>query len=56
MSDLFVFDNLVAVKLETGGFKFFPIPLVAGSYSNEIPMEEDLEFNNYSEILAYGMR
>ena len=55
MSDLFVFDNLVAVRLDTGGFKFFPIPLVAGTYSNEIPMDECIDEINF-DILAYGMR
>ena len=59
---MFVFDSLVAVRLDTGKFKFFPIPLVAGSYSVEIPMEEDngagtLDglFAQYSDFLAYGM-
>ena len=61
VTDMFVFDNLVAVRLETKEFKFFPIPLVAGSYSNEIPMKVDIgtlsgQFNDYSGILAYGMR
>ena len=36
-TDLFVFDDLVAARVASGGFKFFTIPLVAGQISLEIP-------------------
>ena len=59
---MFVFDSMVAVRLDTGKFKFFPIPLVAGSYADEIPMEDDAGSGVidglsglYSDFLAYGM-
>lgn len=55
VTDMFVFDNLVAVRLESKEFKFFPIPLVAGTFTNEIPIKEGGEFTDYSGILAYGM-
>ena len=38
-TDLFVFDDLVAVRVTSGEFKFFTIPLVAGQVSLEIPFE-----------------
>ena len=36
-TDLFVFDDIVAIRVESGNFKFFTIPLVAGQVSLEIP-------------------
>ena len=36
-TNLFVFDDVVAVRVESGEFKFFTIPLVAGQVSLEIP-------------------
>ena len=36
-TDLFVFDDLVAVRVVSGELKFFTIPLVAGQISLEIP-------------------
>ena len=30
VTDLFVFDDVVAIRVESGEFKFFTIPLVAG--------------------------
>ena len=36
-TDLFVFDDVVAIRVESGNFKFFTIPLVAGQVSLEIP-------------------
>ena len=39
ISDLFVFDNMVAVRLNETGFTFFMEPLVEGSIANPIPAE-----------------
>ena len=36
-TDLFVFDDVVAIRVASGNFKFFTIPLVAGQVSLEIP-------------------
>ena len=36
-TDLFVFDDVVAVRVESGDFKFYTIPLVAEQVSLEIP-------------------
>ena len=36
IDDMFLFADVAAVKLEKGGFKFFPHPLVAGKPVNEI--------------------
>ena len=63
VTDLFVFDNLVAARVNHADLKFFPLPLVQGNaVMNEIPMEineERLEigeqFANYTDIKAYGM-
>ena len=40
VSDLFVFDDVVAAKIGTE-FKFFPYPLVAMNYVDEIPFNLD---------------
>ena len=61
-TDMFVFDNVVAVRLDTGKFTFFGIPLNDGNYAEEIPIEEEVEVdtiagtsNTFSDILALGM-
>ena len=49
-TDLFVFDDLVAVRVVSGEFKFFTIPLVAGQISLEIPFEvPDVAANSTEE-------
>ena len=59
VSDLFVFDDVVAAKIGAE-FKFFPYPLVAMNYVNEIPFDDDPvpeeeQFDKFDKILAYGM-
>ena len=42
VTDLFVFDNLVAARVNEADVKFFPLPLVQGNaVMNNIPMEID---------------
>ena len=48
-TDLFVFDDLVAVRVTSGEFKFFTIPLVAGQISLEIPFEVPEVVTNSTE-------
>ena len=60
ITDMFVFDDMVVIRVDNGTFKFFPIPLVAGTYSDEVPLDTagsstGMTFSNYDEILAYGM-
>ena len=63
VTDLFVFDNLVAARVNEADVKFFPLPLVQGNaVMNNIPMEIDEQrleageqFANYTDIKAYGM-
>ena len=64
-TDLFVFDDVVAVRVESGEFKFFTIPLVAGQVSLEIPFAapptnatnetSSNQFTDFSSIVAFGM-
>ena len=62
VTDMFVFDSVIAVRLATGKFKFFEIPLVAGNIADEIPIEDEVEggiiagtANTFADFLAFGM-
>jgi len=63
VTDLFVFDELVSARINDGEFKFFPMPLVAGNYVDELPMEgvtfnsagNVTHFENFTDIIVYGM-
>lgn len=69
VSEMFVFHDLVVVRLDSAEFKFFPIPLVAGGEAEEVPLANKTDgdgeeatttscvddFVKCDKILAYGM-
>ena len=57
-TDAFVLDGLVAIQVNDTEFRFYPIPLIKGTYVNAIPMENITnQANNFTDswanLLAY---
>jgi len=49
-TDAFVLDNVVAVQINDGAFKFFPIPLIRGEFVDAIPIVEVTDSDNANFI------